>query len=338
MQAEVQQGSTRDEVFVKRLQSLEFVEAASLLLGAEETVEEWRQARGASFTQLALVDLPAVFTPPSTSSSFASITTICLPDNPPTRDPKRMKESFVHRLVLHTDVARHLNAQLRSDAVLSSGSFPGSSISNVGGYHSQARRFDLHNSALWFGALHRLLLEALHLLHADGEVDSVPINSLEAFGWMNVSPATAFNKLHDHGAIPYSMVYFVDDGCAASDQQASRVLPEGWLEAWDADSCKAYYHSIASQISQWERPSACAGELLLQTQLKAWTNEYAFLSVTPTPGTLWLFPGYMPHAVLPRKGTGTEDSLRVSIACNVSSCDGKSAAPLPTVWQASRMA
>ena len=62
-----------------------------------------------------------------------------------------------------------------------------------------------------------------------------------------------------------------------------------------------------------------AGELLLQTQLKAWTAEYAYLPVPPVPGTLWLFPGYMPHAVLPRAKTMDSSSLRISVACNISS-------------------
>ena len=66
----------------------------------------------------------------------------------------------------------------------------------------------------------------------------------------------------------------------------------------------------------WERPSACAGELLLETQLKAWTSEFAYLPVRPVPGTMWIFPGYMPHAVLPR-ATSADGALRISVACNV---------------------
>ena len=120
---------------------------------------------------------------------------------------------------------------------------------------------------------------------------------------MNVSPKHAFNQLHDHSAVLYSVVYFVDDG-------------QGIAEAGSA---------------------ACAGELLLLTQLKAWTDEFAYLSVAPVPGRLWLFPGYMPHAVLPR-ADGADESLRISVACNVAAYPSQSKHPLPTVWQASRMA
>ena len=57
-------------------------------------------------------------------------------------------ESVIHRFVLHADNARCLNVKLRRDAEHSSRTFPGSSISNVGGYHSQARRFDAQVLAL----------------------------------------------------------------------------------------------------------------------------------------------------------------------------------------------
>jgi len=155
-------------------------------------------------------------------------------------------------------------------------------------------------------------------------------------GWLNVNKPSDFNKLHDHGSVPFAAVYYVQGGACAGDM----ALPEGWREFMD-DAHRSYYHDAANCASTWERPTACAGELLLKTQLKAWTDDYAFLRVKPVAGTLWLFPGYMPHAVLPRGGCDDADgapSLRVSVACNIATHEGQSTEPLPVVWSASRMA
>ena len=326
--------------FAKWLQSLDLPDCAELLLGAEETAAGWARAvpstTAASFVRMIEADVPTVFTPPPADSSFKSIATLSLPDNPPRRGAAA-RASLVHRFVMREECARPLNSQLRQDAVHSARSFSGSSISNVGGYHSQARRFDGTEGTPWYAAVHRVLTEALRALHGDaGELESVPIENLESFGWMNVSAPSAFNKLHDHGAVPYSAVYFVDSG--GEDSLSQPTLPNGWQETRDSASGRFYYHSASTSQVQWERPSACGGELLLQTQLKAWTNDFAFLPIHPAPGTLWLFPGYMPHAVLPRAWSSDQDSLRISVACNVSSfVEGKNRADLPAVWQASRM-
>ena len=76
---------------------------------------------------------------------------------------------------------------------------------------------------------------------------------------------------------------------------------------------------------------------------QAYSSDFAFLPIPPRPGDLWVFPGYLPHAVLPRTlpqtaaahvaATCAEEaaaeepaaavrcaassSLRISVACNV---------------------
>ena len=176
--------ATRDRAFSSRLQSLEFEEAAAQLLGAVETPIEWTQTNpDASFIRMA--DVPTAFTPPASDSSFANIATMSVVDNPPNHG---LRTSEVHRFVLHAELATHLNEQLLSDATQHSQMFPGSLISNVGGFHSQATYFDPLDNTQWYGPLHALVIEALHILHVEGEVDCQPIESLRTIGWMNVSP------------------------------------------------------------------------------------------------------------------------------------------------------
>ena len=74
------------------------------------------------------------------------------------------------------------------------------------------------------------------------------------------------------------------------------------------------------------------GALLLKFQTERWAHRYTFLPVAPRAGDLWLFPGYVPHAVMPRTlrpSPGTQaaaqaataasgcDGLRVSVAFNI---------------------
>ena len=315
-----------------RLVALSASDAAALLLGADES------ASSASFRRLAAADLPTAFTPPP-SDSFESIATLSLPDNPPGGGgPRKRTATEVHRFVLAEGVASELNARLRRDAVAHSRFQPGSSISNVGGYHSEVVGFERSDASThWYGPLHALLVEALHAIDAFGEAGAVPSERLEISGWLNVSAKDAHNKLHDHGSAMWSAVYFVDDGGGA---EGAAALPTGWHEFVDAASGRSYFSPDSGEArdgqATWERPSACAGELLLETQLKAWTSEFAYLPVRPVPGTMWIFPGYMPHAVLPR-ATSADGALRISVACNVS-VRAEAERALGTVWLASRMA
>jgi hypothetical protein len=229
----------------------------------------------------------------------------------------------VHQLVLRSECAAALNEQLHRDAVERLCAGDGVGISNVGGYHSRAEDFVPRtegSSARWFSPLDGVLREALHVLCAGGDVEGVPIDEVRVEGWFNVAAdAAAFNAVHDHGAAAWSVVYVVDDGAAATAGAAG-----------------------------------CAGQLLLMTQLKAWTNQFAFLAVAPVPGTMIMFPGYLPHAVLPRApppaasdaevGSDAMQSLRVTVACNVHAQrliqhePAPQGGSLPSVWLASRMA
>lgn len=82
-----------------------------------------------------------------------------------------------------------------------------------------------------------------------------------------------------------------------------------------------------------------AGALLLKTQFAPWVADYGYLPIRPRAGDLWLFPGYVPHAVMPRALSQAQPAapaaqptlastvaaddevrgprLRVSVACNI---------------------
>ena len=129
-------------------------------------------------------------------------------------------------------------------------------------------------------------------------------------GWLNVSERSGWNALHDHGESVWSLVYFVQNG----------KCEEGEEEAFSSDGP--------------EGGGASAGSLLLRTQLKPYSHQYAWLEAPPIPGTLWVFPGYLSHAVLPRAfqpqaqaedraakaepagGTKAPARWRISVACN----------------------
>lgn len=245
---------------------------------------------------------------------------LSLPDNPPAFAirPDGNSEvpgiTEVHRFVVKCGIARQLNMALKAHGEALHAQGTGVHRSNIGGFHSAEELFT-GSSSEWYGPLHNVVLEALRMIQHGGSAqdgvtaDHLPlpttwssVASMQTSGWLNASAEYDFNTLHDHGDALWSAVYYVDDGCTADE-------PAPFL----------------------------AGALLLKTQLTAWKSNYAYLPVTPRPGDLWLFPSYMPHAVLPRSlppkpeysdaTTSAEaetavpppsrGSLRISVACNI---------------------
>ena len=90
------------------------------------------------------------------------------------------------------------------------------------------------------------------------------------------------------------------------------------------------YYVDAGEVAGEEAATAelLSGALLLKTQLAPYRPEFAFMPIQPRAGDLWLFPAYMPHAVLPRKLCEAQNNnegiaanmgvgLRMSVACNI---------------------
>jgi len=325
--------------FASRLLAHNDSEAASLLLrcGTTSSSGEYGEhlyAEDASFSR----------EQPTTTSvavprrgSFTSAENMSVPDNAPGSD-----SSSVYRFVLQAAQATALNAALRHDAIEQSQSSRGIQVSNAGGFHGKTTTLDPKASDAWYGPLRKVIVEALHTLHVDGLVAGCRIELLHLTGWVNVSLRGSFNQPHDHGAVPLSCVYFVDGGGPPPPGFHARVSPDG------PNSSRRITPPPPSPVHATTLPSpaGCAGELLFQTQPLPNSNRYTFFSVLPIPGTLFLFPGYMPHAVLPRSNCplqraeecdGQEGmptaSLRISVACNIY---GYQPADLPPDWKSSR--
>jgi len=221
---------------------------------------------------------------------FESHTTLVLPDNPPIKPcPVTMRHTSVHRFVLSDGVAAAINGHLLSEAVRHSQLITGSSRSNVGGYHSIEEVWQGGGSSGdWYGRLHNVVLEAVRVLSADADAGTpggAGGNSdadLHVSGWFNVSGAREFNTLHDHGDALWAAVYYVARGGeAAAGVGSSDDGGESDMET-DTDDARA------------------AGSLVLKTQLVPCTHTFGYLPIPPRAGDLWIFPGHLSHAVLPR--------------------------------------
>ena len=250
----------------------------------------------------------------------------------------------MHRFVLNASIAALINANLQQTASELSISESGIRRSNIGGFHSDEERFEgSGSSSEWYGQLQNVLLEALRMLHhgpeEEEEVATMPgatslpwarARELNCRGWLNVNDSTHFNLLHDHGDAVWSAVYYVDPGMtAASTAPTPQAAPSA--------SAAAAEGGAAPRRVRPPNDAAYAGALLLRTQLKAFSTDFAYLPVPPSAGDLWIFPGYLPHAVLPRTlptaesgelqaaktatppsaSTAPASSQRISVACNV---------------------
>lgn len=122
--------------------------------------------------------------------------------------------------------------------------------------------------------LHRLTSAAVDELQSEasqapqGRSTHVTHHSLhKANAWLNVNRAGDENLMHVHNSCRWSAVYYV----TASPQSADKL--DGQL----------LLRSGAKKRSDGQPASA---------------GSYAFMAVPPVPGTLWLFPGSVPHRVL----------------------------------------
>ena len=107
-----------------------------------------------------------------------------------------------------------------------------------------------------------------------------PLLPHRACAWLNVNKAADSNLMHVHHPDRFSAVYFVSHGGALLE---GRRRPEGHL---------CFRGGARSSARR------CRG-------------SHTYFAVPPEPGTLWVFPGSMPHCVLPfgaRSGDGGSQS------------------------------
>lgn len=238
---------------------------------------------------------------------FMSHHILDLPDIPPVANSNSMTTS-IHEFILEPTLTTLLNTQLRCRehfTALLEAQQGGLKVSNAnGGLHTLEEEWVLDETALfgsgddgghpWYARLDRVVRTALSVILGRPFIASIT-------GWLNASPPTGFNSLHDHGDSSWSAVYFIDDGSSTSGGKETTTTA-----TIASDGC----------------PRSMPGSLLIRTQLEPYTQKFGYFEVPPRPGTLVLFPGYTPHAVLPRSiegdGCGVQSTgLRISAACNI---------------------
>ena len=231
----------------------------------------------------------------------------------------RAVTTTIHQFTMLPEAAKDVNVSLHELGARNYGARDGISRSNEGGYHSVHDIFQPRDMDAWYRRVHDATLEALAIVEpqwgAQGAQTSVdvdgPPGAAVLQGWINASGPYDFNTLHHHGGrekdwAKWSAVYFVASGRGSEDVDG--VDNAGLL-----------------------------GSLLFQTQPDSHRPHFEFLPVAPVPGSLWLFPAYLPHAVMPRALLGlgasvnrvdnestseeapgtSRSSLRVSVAVNI---------------------
>lgn len=251
----------------------------------------------------------------------------------------------LHCFTLNSSVAVSLNARLAALA-LDTERRPeegGVRKSNVGGFQSKANLFAPHDDAKYdrelssCRVLHGALTAAIEELRvasmedarddATPDVRSSPIDSFErplcedqplaesedwleanraahaelmrdyqCVAWLNVNREENFNKMHFHDPLRLSAVYFVSEGPRDPDSKSTSCAPDGHL-------------------------LFRGGKRLLSSAMPT----HSFMAVPPVPGTLWVFPGAVPHCVMPyraarRRSAGkpsAPSAPRVSFAFNL---------------------
>ena len=299
----------------RALLALDTTPAASLALQPSARFRRLRPA--ASNVELTAVDGP-----------FATHTTYELPVD--TGDPLI---DVLHRFQLRERVLQPLNAALVSwslererlakaceerlvHAPPGAGSDASMSKTNVGGYQSYPDVFDdsyvspkdPDDDTEWFRAareLRRVVNEAMDELgdqvqfdaedeaHRPDRAAAVPH---AAYAWLNVNRSGHSNYLHQHDVHRWSAVYYVHAG---EPNAPGFPCPHGGKMVFRAGP-----HPDQRSAADAGEDGACS---------------HSFMIVTPQPGTLWLFPGSVPHTVLQTvlpPGVPEPETPRISVGIN----------------------
>lgn len=212
----------------------------------------------------------------------------------------------VHCYKLHQNAAQAINREISQLAVNYERAAESVSRSNAGGYQSDAFMLDADSepsdtsrAARQMHAVLRMVQEAASA--AVGEIRGGGATSqrtgamsgrtqlASAYAWVNVNRASDWNLIHIHEPTKLSAVYFVSPGGVSPKDS-----PDGHLIFRGGRATRAASHS--------------------------------FLAVPPEPGTLYVFPGSLPHCVFPFEKKPTAHP-RISVAINF--CDDLGESPPP---------
>jgi hypothetical protein len=135
-----------------------------------------------------------------------------------------------------------------------------------------------------------------------------------AYAWLNVNRTRDSNFMHTHQVDLWSAVYYVNEG---------------------EPNAPGFAHEASGHMifRAGPRPDGEGGP---SKGLTAGPEESepcrSYFAVPPSPGTLWLFPGSMPHTVMPTvlpDGLDEPETPRISIGINFE----VAVPPLPRPWR-----
>lgn len=199
--------------------------------------------------------------------------------------PEGVRQLFVTPIVIKRwPRAAETNPALARAVRAAMAASPGNALSNLGGWQSTDDFLAGADPAVQ--AFRGWVIEAFgavtQLAGSEGRLTGAL--SCTMAGWANVNEPDDVNLLHVHGSAHWSGVYYVETGhCPPGDARSGALI--------------------------FQDPRPAAG--VVPTPGFAF-GEPAF--VTPEPGLTVLFPGWLPHGVLPRKGGSGQ---RISIAFNI---------------------
>jgi hypothetical protein len=202
--------------------------------------------------------------------------------------------------------------------------------SNVGGWHSRTDLLDEGGSGSRLDAACRAALERLRGVvvgAASGfgralERRAHPVSAVLVESWANVNERRGdYNSAHTHGTAMVSGVLYLDDGGAP---QACTLLQDP--------------RGDASWVLLGRRPSSGSSATTddaAARQLPPLNSEWGGdVCLPPVPGQLWLFPGWLRHAVLPYQPPSA-GVRRQQQQQRTEEEDGASGAPMPSASSSS---
>ena len=145
-----------------------------------------------------------------------------------------------------------------------------------------------------------------------------------AHAWLNVNRSGDSNEMHMHDARRWSAVYFVaglTGGTAPAAVGAytycaytycastycgllTVALTGGTDPATTAGAGSGSGNGPAADVTAADVAAADVGGYLLFRAGGVQGSTHSFLAVPPEPGTMWLFPGGLPHCVMPFVDSG----------------------------------
>ena len=219
-------------------------------------------------------------------SSHASFLLPCDHQCAATRGRRTLgKADCIHKFLVHMSLAEPINNALAQWSVQRAFKEQDTNAkkSNWGGFQSLDDAFvaECHPGVGCIVELHRISSAAIDEVCNRATRDAAGGQLCEGVAWVNVNRPTDLNFLHVHEPTHWSGVYFVRAGAAPPQDAPANAG-----------------HLVFRGGGQQNREG-------LEDYEPA---SHTYFAVPPSPGSLWLFPGTVPHCVIPiQPGAGQEE-------------------------------